>query len=50
MPIIKLKDLVLSVFCFSNGCAKEKDKGPMGVIKSSEVPIEALISISEEEV
>ena len=47
---MKLKDLVLSVFCFSIGCAKEKDKGPMGVMKSSEVPIEALISISEEEV
>ena len=48
MPSVKLKDLVLSVSFFSNGSAYEKDIGPIGVIKSRDVPIEALKSISDE--
>ena len=47
MPNEKLKDLVLSLSFFSIGDANENDIGPIGVIKSREVPIEALNSISE---
>ena len=49
MPIIKLNCLVLSVAFFSIGDAYDKDIGPTGVIKSKEVPIEVLKSISDEE-
>ena len=49
MPIIKLNCLVLSVAFFSIGDAYDKDIGPTGVIKSREVPIEVLKSISDEE-
>ena len=50
MPSVKLNDLVLSVFFFSIGSAYEKDNGPIGVIKSSDAPIDVLKSIFEEEV
>ena len=46
--MLKLKERVLSEFCFSIGEAYEKDIGPIGVIKSREVPIEVLKSISDE--
>ena len=46
MPIEKLNGLVLSELFFSIGSAYEKEIGPIGVIKSKEVPAEVLKSIS----
>ena len=40
--------MIRSISFFSNGSAYEKDIGPIGVIKSRDVPIEALKSISDE--
>ena len=49
MPIEKLKGLVLSELFFCIGVAYENDKGPIGVIKSKEVPNEVLSFTSEED-
>ena len=48
MPNEKLNDLVLSLSLFSIGDANENDKGPIGVIKSRDVPIDVLRSISDD--
>ena len=47
--MLKLNNLDLSELFLSNGVAYEKEIGPIGVIKSKEVPTEVLKSISEED-
>ena len=48
--MVKLNGLVLSELFFSIGVAYENDNGPIGVMKSNDVPIEDLKSMSEFEV
>ena len=45
----KLNGLVLSLSLFCIGDAYERDIGPIGVIKSKEVPAEVLSSTSEDD-
>ena len=48
MPIVKLNGLDLSVSFLLMGVAYEKDIGPIGVIKSNDVPNDVLKSASDE--